>query len=211
MVISLYFSLNIFSLAALFIASECIVILSGESLRISSMVCLTSSIFSLGRPTIKSIFILLNPSFLARLNAVFTSSTVCLLPMISNVSCFMVCGFTEILSILCFFNTSSLSSVMLSGLPASTVYSFKYVKSNNSSTLVITLSNCFAVSVVGVPPPQYTVFSFLPLNFSALYSSSLKRQSTYSSAFLAYAFIGYEVNEQYRHVVGQNGMPIYRL
>ena len=152
-VISLYSSLNRFRRAARLIARECTVILSGSRDSTSCMVCSTSSMPSPGRPTIRSILILSNPRSLASVNAALISSTVCRLPMISSVFWFIVCGLMEILVTGCFRITASLSRVILSGLPASTVYSFMWLISKYFSTSDNNRSSCCGSSVVGVPPP----------------------------------------------------------
>ena len=74
---------------------------------------------------------------------------VCALPINFRVLFEKVCGLMLMRVTLCFFNTSSFSFVMVSGLPASTVNSLTgYV-----SSLKI-LSRSFALSAVGVPPPM---------------------------------------------------------
>ena len=127
--ISSYLSLNRFSLVARFSAREWIVKLSGCRFSTFCSVCATSSFPSPGRPMIRSILILSNPSSLAIWKILTVSSTVCFLPITSSVFWFIVCGLTEILVTGNSFITCSFSLVMLSGRPASTVYSLTQVKS----------------------------------------------------------------------------------
>ena len=138
-------------------ASECTVRLSGSRALTSSSVCLTSSAHSPGRPTIKSILILSNPHSLARAKACRVSSTVCFRPMRSSVFWFMVWGFTEILVTGCLLIAISFSLVILSGLPASTVYSFTCSTGKHASIWPSSRSSCSGSRVVGVPPPIYMV------------------------------------------------------
>ena len=67
----------------------------------------------------------------------------------------------------------SFSFVTVSGLPASTVYSLSVLKSKLFSTAANSLVKCSAESVVGVPPPKYTVSSFKPSLLAYLPVSSI--------------------------------------
>ena len=151
---SAYRSLKILSLAARLMAREWTVTLSGASSFISSMVARTSFISSSGRPMIRSMLMLSKPNFLARRYFSFTISTVWRRPMRSRVDCFMVWGLMEILEIPWARRVFSLSSVMLSGRPASTVNSFTEERSNRSSIRVRMASSSSAFKAVGVPPPK---------------------------------------------------------
>ena len=142
------------SFEARLIASEWTVRLSGFSFLISSMVWRTSPAFSPGSPKIISILMLENPALLAMAKASFTCSTVCLLPIKSRVSCFMVWGFTEILVTPLRFKTSIFSGVMLSARPASTVNSFKWDRSKLPFIFSRSLCIWKGSRVVGVPPPM---------------------------------------------------------
>ena len=142
------------SRAALFNASECTVRLSGFNAFTCSKVSLTSSRLSSGSPMIRSMLISSNPSSLARWKLSTVCATVCLRPMIFNVSSFIVCGLMEILVMSHFFNVSNFSLVMLSGRPASTVNSRQCDRSKLHRILRISRSSWYGSSVVGVPPPM---------------------------------------------------------
>ena len=66
----------------------------------------------------------------------------------------MVWGLMEILWMLWNLKTSSLSAVMVSGRPASTVNSAQPSMGRNSSTADKTRWSWAALRVVGVPPPM---------------------------------------------------------
>ena len=142
--------------------------------------------------------------------AMTVCSGVCALPMVLSVSSFMVCGFMLIRVTPWRFMTSSLSNVVLSGLPASMANSLTCDRSNDFSIMLQSLSICSADMDDGVPPPTYIDMSRFPEYASATYAISFSTASRYASTLFLYTAIGYEVNEQYKHLVGQNGMPIYR-
>ena len=148
-------------------AREWTVKLSGPSFLISSSVFSTSSLVSCGSPTMMSILILSKPSSLASKKASFTCKTVCLRPISSNVSSFIVCGLILIRVTGWRFIVLSFSRVMLSGRPASTVHSWRKDKLKEFSIFERRRSNWSGSNVVGVPPPIYIVFSFLSLKASA--------------------------------------------
>ena len=79
----------------------------------------------------------------------------------------MVCGFTLTRRTPCALSVSSLSRVMVSGRPASTVYSRSCVRSKLSSSLEHSSSSCGALSVVGVPPPMYSATGRSPARRTA--------------------------------------------
>ena len=147
-----------------------------------------------------------NPSSLASANASRVCSTVCARPIRFRVSSFMVCGLTEIRLTPASFKTRSFSRVMLSGRPASTVNS-RSPAGVGFSISMSTFSSS-AESAVGVPPPMYIVSSFFPAKACFVKSSSFFRHPRYSSALLCHFAIGLERNEQYAHLVGQNGIPM---
>ena len=107
----------------------------------------------------------------------------------------------------------SFASVIVSGLPASTVYSFTPDISKQCSMHFINAPSCSASIDVGVPPPKYTVSSFKPSLFviSAVCLISRHILSMYSGiSFLPLSSVC-EINEQYEHLVGQNGIETYKL
>ncbi len=165
------------SFEALLTTSECIVRLSGANSLICESVSLKSPAVSPGRPAIKSIFILSNPFLRARLKASAVCLAVCLLPIISNVFWCMVCGFTDILPVPCLRSTFNFSSVILSGLPASTVNSTLLSTGKYLCNASKSLESCHSFSATGVPPPIYTLDSFLSLNICDEYSISLNSAS----------------------------------
>ena len=55
---------------------------------------------------------------------------------------------------------------MVSGLPASTVYSRRAERSKFSASTAHSRSSCDAVSVVGVPPPMYSDTGLSPSFFT---------------------------------------------
>ena len=132
----------------------------------------------------------------------------CCLPIRFKVSCFIVCGLMEILEIPCLRSTSSFSLSILSGLPASTVNSSRRDRSNLCSSADRSRSICIGSNVVGVPPPMYIVFTYLSANSCAISSISFSSASRYRSTRFFHLDIGKDVKEQYRHVLGQNGIPI---
>ena len=73
--------------------------------------------------------------------------------------------------------------------------------------------SCCAFSVVGVPPPIYTVSNLKLHAFatSEVYSSSLHSKSTYCGISLPVFSVDCATKEQYAQRVGQNGMEIYKL
>ena len=85
------------------------------------------------------------------------SSALCDRPISSRVLSFIVWGFMLILPTPFFARDMSLSSVTVSGRPASTVNSLAGERSKLSRTSFRSSSSCSAESVVGVPPPIYTV------------------------------------------------------
>ena len=131
----------------------------------------------------------------------------------------------------CFFIIKSFSFVIVSGRPASTVYSMHFDLSTYLSIIVSNLSNAFSSSDVGVPPPIYKVKghnllsagedtisvganacrALLPNIFPTLLLKSRSTVSKYLSTYLENFSILNEVNEQYRHVLLQNGTPTYTL
>ena len=123
----------------------------------------------------------------------------------------MVWGFTEIRVTPNSFSTRSLSAVMLSARPASTVNSFTCEKSKVFRSRERSRSSWSGSSVVGVPPPMYTLSSTLSRKASRTKSISFSIAVRYSSTRARHAEIGKEVKEQYRQVVGQKGIPTYRL
>ena len=158
--------------AARLIASACTVRLSGWSFSIFSRVSCISAASSPGSPAIRSILILSNPSSRARWKICSTSSTVCFLPTRSSVFCCIVCGLTEMRVTGYLRITSSFSRVILSGLPASTVNSSTCSKSKFSRIVPSSRSSWSASSVVGVPPPIYTVSSVFPcISFAVAFNS----------------------------------------
>ena len=103
--------------------SVCTVIFSGASSISLSMVFSKLSTVSVGRPAIISVFIESKPTFLARSKLSKNCAVVCFLPIASRTLSFKVCGFIDTLPQPFALSTFSFSSVMVSGLPASTVYS----------------------------------------------------------------------------------------
>ena len=79
---------------------------------------------------------------------------VCRLPMVSSVRSTMDWGLIDILVMPSSLSIRSLSSVMLSGLPASTVNSLTPLMSKLSLTQRISSRSCPAETDVGVPPPK---------------------------------------------------------
>ena len=122
----------------------------------------------------------------------------------------MVWGFTEILVAPLSLMAISLSSVMVSARPASTVYSRILEMSMFLAIACIIFSISCAESDVGVPPPIYTVSQKVFLSRRIFPVSSISRQSisTYRgiSSFAPFDCIEWETNEQYEHLDGQNGI-----
>ena len=193
-------SLSTFSFKMLpfFKDNVCTVILSGESETAASILRLKSSNDSSGSPAIKSIFTS-NPYFFASPYFSMISSAVCFLPIILSVLSLKVCGFTQILVTPWVLRSFKVSSVIQSGLPASTVYSV-----SGFPIAVSILSNLSSGNDTGVPPPTYTERRFLTCFL--VVSISLQRASTYPSNCFSLP-ISLETNEQYRHLDGQNGIP----
>lgn len=75
-------------------------------------------------------------------------------PMASSTLSDIVWGFTLTRPTPCARRTRSFSAVIVSGRPASTVYSRRAERSNSRSSAAQSLSSCAAESVVGVPPPM---------------------------------------------------------
>ena len=75
-------------------------------------------------------------------------------PMASSTAADMDWGFTETRPQPWARRTESFSAVMVSGRPASTVYSVQPERSTCSSRAVMTWWSCRADRVVGVPPPK---------------------------------------------------------
>ena len=94
---------------------------ASESTRVS--VSAKPSGLSVGRPAIKSMFTSKPPTSRTRPSASTMSCAVCFRPMASSTLSDMVCGFALTLRTPCALSVSSLSRVMVSGRPASTVYS----------------------------------------------------------------------------------------
>ena len=107
----------------------------------------------------------------------------------------------------------SLSLSIVSGLPASTVNSLHFVISKLLCTVSMSFSSCRALSVVGVPPPIYTLSSCKSHSFAifAVYSISLQSSSRYGSINFCAFSIDCDTNEQYEHLDGQNGIDTYKL
>ena len=70
-------------------------------------------------------------------------------------------------------STSSFSRVMVSGRPASTVYSVQCSRGRTASHRVSTRSICSALRVVGVPPPMYRERMVSPASFRAAAVASI--------------------------------------
>ena len=130
----------------------------------------------------------------------------------------------------CLFIIKSFSLVIVSGRPASTVYSPQFDLSTYLSIIVSNLSNATSSSEVGVPPPIYNVngCNLLsvganacrapctgelcePAIFATLLPKSLSSVSKYLSTYFPNFSILNDVNEQYKHVLLQNGTPTYTL
>lgn len=107
----------------------------------------------------------------------------------------------------------SLSIVMVSGRPASTVNSRQVLISNAQVMVSIKRANCSAESVVGVPPPIYTDSSRNPSSFttSAVRTTSTHSNSRYCGMSFAVRSTVEDTKEQYEQRVGQNGMETYKL
>ena len=97
------------------------------------------------------------PTLLKSLGLPQPAAALCLLPIISKV---LRRSSSADLSKSCqhhVFLTLASCTVTLSGLPASTVSSFTVLMSKSASSSLSSLSSCSGSSVVGVPPPKYTV------------------------------------------------------
>ena len=171
------------------------------------------STVSSGKPAIRSILILSKPIFLAISKHFRTISGVCFLPTLFKVCSFIVCGLMLILFTPPCFASYNLSFVIVSGLPASRVNSFIFEKSKFSFNLSNIAFKWCGSRVVGVPPPIYIFSTYAPILSitSAVLSISKSNLSTNESIYFPLTRISVETNEQYKHLVGQNGMPIYIL
>ena len=76
------------------------------------------------------------------------------LPMAASTASDMDWGFTDTRSQPRRLSTASFSAVMVSGRPASTVYSVQADRSMCSASSPMSRSSWGAVRVVGVPPPK---------------------------------------------------------
>ena len=94
------------------------------------------------------------------------SAAVCLLPTAARTVSFAVWGFIDILVTPASLRTSSFSSVMVSGLPASTLYSPSVGAPKHSAIAPVSILSSSALSTVGVPPPIYTVCISSPRSFA---------------------------------------------
>ena len=115
------------------------------------------------------------------------------------------CGFILNRSTPYDFITRSFSRVMVSGLPASTVYSCTPSSSKAPEISLKSLSSCDALIEVGVPPPIYTEVILRPNSFtsSPLCRISSHNFSRYGSISCLDFSISLLTNEQYEHRVGQ--------
>ena len=106
--------------------------------------------------------------------------------------------------------TWSFSAVIVSGRPASMVNSTSAGSMLKPLiTAAISESSCSADSVVGVPPPTYTLSIAVPCcrASSAVKLISRRRLSKYLLISSSGATV--DAKEQYSHLVGQNGIPMY--
>ncbi len=171
---------------------------SVESFSIESSEDLKPSAVSVGRPAIRSVLMLSNPHSRASSKAEKNSSAVCLRPIACKTESEVVCGFMLIRSTLFSFKAKRRSLSIVSGRPASTVNSRQVSILKLSFTVLSTLSSCSALSVVGVPPPKYTVSSLRPSTeaISAVAFNSSHKRSTYGSISFFARSIDDITNEQ---------------
>ena len=94
------------------------------------------------------------------------------------------------------FKALSLSLVMLSARPASTVNSFTWEKSKEALTFDSSLLSSSGSSVVGVPPPIYTLSRILSWQASLTKSISFSNAVRYSPTLSFQEKMGKEVKEQ---------------
>ena len=87
---------------------------------------------------------------------------------------------------------------MVSGRPASTVYSRRAERSKLSSTAAQSRSSCGAESVVGVPPPKYSATGLCPSFFARapVCPISVIRASRYGPTSFSFLPTAFETNEQ---------------
>ena len=108
---------------------------------------------------------------------------------------------------------SSFSASSVSGRPPSTVYSTSSVKSICVRSASMSLRSCADESVVGVPPPIYTVSS-RRRSFSAIAAmlcSSCSSLCRYGATRAPLFSVVVETKLQYEQRDGQKGIEIYRL
>ena len=134
-------------------AKECTVTLEAPSWMTPSKVRWKLVRSSPGRPTIKSALMLEKPRRWARWKASTTSWAVWRRPMLRSTWSDRDWGLMLMRLMSASRKARSFSWVMVSGRPASTVYSLISVKSKRRSSLVQSSSSCPALRVVGVPPP----------------------------------------------------------
>ena len=131
----------------------CTVTFSGERASTRSTVSVKPCTVSVGRPAIRSIFTAKPPTWRTFSRAETISAALWRRPMASSTVSLMVWGFTLTRSTPWRRSTCSFSTVMVSGRPASTVYSRIWDRSNSFSRAEHRRSSCSADNVVGVPPP----------------------------------------------------------
>ncbi|MPN13332.1 hypothetical protein SDC9_160653 [bioreactor metagenome] len=189
--------------------SVCTVMLSAPIETTRSIVLRKPDTLSVGRPAMTSMLMCSMPPRLTISIARSTSPDVCRRPMASSTASSIVCGLTLTRVTPCVLSTAIFSSSTVSGRPASTVYSSRCERSKLFSSSKSSASSCFAVSVVGVPPPMYTVLMLRP---SERTSSAPERISANSAP--RYGSISendFSTDEltklQYAQRVGQKGIP----
>ena len=127
---------------------------SGASSITASSVREKPSGVSVGRPAMRSMFTAKPPQARTSSSASRMSCAVCLRPIASRTLSDIVWGLTLSLSTPWARSVRSFSAVIVSGRPASTVYSRRAERSNSRSSFPQSLSSWAAESVVGVPPPM---------------------------------------------------------
>jgi hypothetical protein len=150
---------------------------SGSSASTCSSVAAKPAALSAGRPAIRSMFTAKPPTARTVSSALRTSAAVCFRPMASSTASDMVWGLTLTRSTPCARSTRRRSGVMVSGRPASTVYSRRAERSNSRASTAHSRSSCCAESVVGVPPPIYSDTGRRPSAFTWAAVAVISRSS----------------------------------
>ena len=137
------------------------------------------------------------------------SAELCRRPIVSSTESDIVCGLTLTRSTPWARRTRSLSSVIVSGRPASTVYSRSAPRSNSRSSAVHSLSSWAAFSVVGVPPPMYIDTTRSPSARSSAPTAETSFMSASMNGGMSFMLFSTDwlTKLQYAQRVGQKGMP----